>query len=284
MMHSNKESWRLGKGNRFVMAVLLSLICSVGARPRGTRKLQSGDEFDYFDLDTQVQKRAIASSNQGVMQMLLRQSTTANENEETVQEPRVMDEQQPTERVFDGGDSVVWTTGSATVSTSSTSNTPNSEETSTPPAEETTRATCNANGYSQFPFRGRDNAERLLLREGVISEIPSSRCGRAEAKNVFLVVGDGMGWEMVRAGAVAKQVIEELESLGCDIKLGCPNNTAAIDAFRGRRLSNYYTEGNYAVTELAVHRFLLLTMRAFASILLMIRPRIWLILPEFNVF
>ena len=45
---------------------------------------------------------------------------------------------------------------------------------------------------------GKDNSERLLLREGVIDEIPSSLCGSEKPqKNVILVVGDGMGWEMV---------------------------------------------------------------------------------------
>ncbi len=50
-------------------------------------------------------------------------------------------------------------------------------------------------GYSSkhkgpFPL---DNSERLLLREGVISEIPASLCtNSANGKNVILVVGDGM--------------------------------------------------------------------------------------------
>eukprot|EP00979_Chaetoceros_neogracilis_P006597 scaffold1341_cov295-Chaetoceros_neogracile.AAC.3 len=73
--------------------------------------------------------------------------------------------------------------------------------------------------YSQthtgpFPL---DNSERMLLREGIIDEIPASLCSNsANGKNVMLVVGDGMGWEMVRAGAVAKAIIDELESMGCD--------------------------------------------------------------------
>ncbi len=38
-----------------------------------------------------------------------------------------------------------------------------------------------------------DNSERLLLREGIIDEIPSSLCDNsASGKNVMLVVGDGM--------------------------------------------------------------------------------------------
>ena len=55
----------------------------------------------------------------------------------------------------------------------------------------------------------RDNSERLLLREGVIDSLPKSLCDDVNSdspkgKNVILVIGDGMGWEMVRAGAVAK--------------------------------------------------------------------------------
>ena len=40
-----------------------------------------------------------------------------------------------------------------------------------------------------------DSAQRLLLREGVIDEIPPDLCGNAKnaSKNVILVVGDGMG-------------------------------------------------------------------------------------------
>ncbi len=38
-----------------------------------------------------------------------------------------------------------------------------------------------------------DNSERLLLREGVIPEIPKSLCTNADkGKNVILVIGDGM--------------------------------------------------------------------------------------------
>ena len=83
----------------------------------------------------------------------------------------------------------------------------------------------------------------LLLREGVIDEIPASLCGHNNTKNVILVIGDGMGWEMNRAGAVARRVLDELEALGCDTKVGCPDNAAAIAAFEGRTLDDYYTEG-----------------------------------------
>ena len=48
---------------------------------------------------------------------------------------------------------------------------------------------------------------------------------------------------MVRAGAVAKRVVTELEELGCDIQKGCTGNQDAIDAFSGRTLADYYTEG-----------------------------------------
>ena len=45
------------------------------------------------------------------------------------------------------------------------------------------------------------------------------------------------------SGAIARQVIDELESLGCDTMAGCPDNTAAMEAFEGRSLRDYYTEG-----------------------------------------
>lgn len=83
----------------------------------------------------------------------------------------------------------------------------------------------------------------MLLREGVIDEIPSSLCGNPKNKNVILVVGDGMGWEMVRSGAIARKVIDELEGMGCDTKAGCPDNAMAMEAFAGRTLADYYTEG-----------------------------------------
>ena len=54
---------------------------------------------------------------------------------------------------------------------------------------------------------------------------------------------------MIRAGAVAKQVIVELESLGVDIKTGATGDVAdaAKAAFSGRTLDSYYTAGKHAV-------------------------------------
>jgi alkaline phosphatase len=104
-------------------------------------------------------------------------------------------------------------------------------------------ATCNKDGFSRFPYLGRENSERLLLKEGVISSLPKSLCGHNTSKNVILVVGDGMGWEMSRAGAIAKRVLDELQGLGCDTKVGCPDNLEAIEAFAGRTLDDYYTSG-----------------------------------------
>lgn len=48
---------------------------------------------------------------------------------------------------------------------------------------------------------------------------------------------------MVRAGAIAKRVITELEGLGCDIKTGCPANNEAKTKFIGRQLKDYYVDG-----------------------------------------
>jgi alkaline phosphatase len=95
-----------------------------------------------------------------------------------------------------------------------------------------------------------DSSERLLLREGVIDKIPRSLCGNDGGKNVILVVGDGMGWEMVRAGAIAKRVVTELERMGCDIATGCPDNIAAQERFAGRVLADYYTEGKQNMSKM----------------------------------
>jgi hypothetical protein len=102
--------------------------------------------------------------------------------------------------------------------------------------------TCNNDGTTKFASYGEENSQQLLLREGVIDAIPPSLCGR-KGKNVILVVGDGMGWEMSRAGAIAKQVVDELERMNCDTKVGCPDNEAAINAFATRTLSDYYESG-----------------------------------------
>lgn len=51
------------------------------------------------------------------------------------------------------------------------------------------------------------------------------------------------GWEMIRAGAIAKSILDELEGMGCDTKMGCPSMDAATAAFAGRTLDDYYTEG-----------------------------------------
>ena len=62
---------------------------------------------------------------------------------------------------------------------------------------------CFRDGTPNMPYLGEDTAERMLLREGIIDEIPPKLCDADRAnktKNVILVVGDGMGWEMVRAG------------------------------------------------------------------------------------
>jgi hypothetical protein len=52
---------------------------------------------------------------------------------------------------------------------------------------------------------------------------------------------------MIRAGAIAKQVIVELESMGVDIKTGATGDIAdaAKAAFAGRTLDSYYTEGEH---------------------------------------
>lgn len=56
---------------------------------------------------------------------------------------------------------------------------------------------CDKEGFSRFPHLGLDNSQRMLLREGVISEIPPKLCPQDRemnniTKNVILVIGDGM--------------------------------------------------------------------------------------------
>ena len=67
----------------------------------------------------------------------------------------------------------------------------------------------------------------------------------SKSKNVILVIGDGMGWEAIRAGAIAKSIINELENdFDCVVSQGgCPENESAKQAFEARQLQDYYTEG-----------------------------------------
>jgi hypothetical protein len=49
-------------------------------------------------------------------------------------------------------------------------------------------ATCDPSGLSSFPQNGRENSERLLLKEGAITRLPKSLCNNVGAKNVILVM------------------------------------------------------------------------------------------------
>ena len=60
--------------------------------------------------------------------------------------------------------------------------------------------------------------EQLLLAHGVIDSLPPQKCPNGGNKNVILVIGDGMGWEMIRAGAIAKKILGELTAMGIDTK------------------------------------------------------------------
>ena len=53
--------------------------------------------------------------------------------------------------------------------------------------------------------------------------------------------------EMIRAGAVAKQVIDELVTLGVDIKTGATGDlaTTAKARFAGKTLDDYYKSGEH---------------------------------------
>ncbi|MEA5583315.1 alkaline phosphatase [Nodularia harveyana UHCC-0300] len=67
------------------------------------------------------------------------------------------------------------------------------------------------------------------------------------AQNVILVIGDGMGWEMSRAGAIHEEIIKELADLGYDVTTGENTSGLTIDElkaiFADRTLADYYTEG-----------------------------------------
>jgi len=90
-------------------------------------------------------------------------------------------------------------------------------------------------------------AEQLLFKHGVIDELRREKCpNNGNNKNVILVVGDGMGWEMIRAGAIAKKVLAELTDMGIDTTVGATSDAQKASAkamFAGRKLSDYYTEG-----------------------------------------
>jgi hypothetical protein len=102
-------------------------------------------------------------------------------------------------------------------------------------------------------------SQQMLFENGVISKIPTNLCAAGTGKNVILVIGDGMGWEMARAGAIAKRVIDELTGLGVDIKTGATGALAdaAKAAFAGRELKDYYLEG-MSLNHKILHSFLFL--------------------------
>lgn len=89
--------------------------------------------------------------------------------------------------------------------------------------------------------------QQVLLAHGIIDEIRPSQCPMdGTNKNVILVIGDGMGWEMIRAGAIAKKVLAELTEMGIDTKVGATSDAQAASAkamFVGRTTADYYTEG-----------------------------------------
>ncbi|MDJ0553678.1 MAG: alkaline phosphatase [Microcoleaceae cyanobacterium MO_207.B10] len=67
------------------------------------------------------------------------------------------------------------------------------------------------------------------------------------SKNVILVIGDGMGWEMTRAGAIHEEIINELAELGYNVATGENTSDLSINElkaqFAGRTLDDYYTQG-----------------------------------------
>ena len=61
------------------------------------------------------------------------------------------------------------------------------------------------------------------------------------AKNVIVMIGDGMGWEMSRAGAIQAEIEKEID----EIREANPDitNEEIAAHFDGRTLDDYYTEG-----------------------------------------
>ena len=61
------------------------------------------------------------------------------------------------------------------------------------------------------------------------------------AKNVIMMIGDGMGWEMSRAGAIQAEVEAEIAKIR-EANPDISNEEIAAE-FEGRTLDDYYTEG-----------------------------------------
>ena len=84
-----------------------------------------------------------------------------------------------------------------------------------------------------------------------IQEVTKSwlTAGDSGKKNAILIIGDGMGWEMVRAGAIHKTILEDLKtSHGIDLSNGIENadltnKDAALAAYAKKTLADYYTAG-----------------------------------------
>jgi alkaline phosphatase len=61
------------------------------------------------------------------------------------------------------------------------------------------------------------------------------------AKNVILMIGDGMGWEMSRASAIQKQIEQEIAQIRTENPQITNKQIAA--RFDGRTLNDYYVAG-----------------------------------------
>ena len=59
------------------------------------------------------------------------------------------------------------------------------------------------------------------------------------AKNVILIIGDGMGWEMARAAAIYNQVQDEITRYKAEGK----TDSEIASIFSTKTLSDYYVEG-----------------------------------------
>ena len=89
--------------------------------------------------------------------------------------------------------------------------------------------------------------DQVQIQQVAKSWLTSEGSGK---KNAILIIGDGMGWEMVRAGAIHKTILEDLKtSFGIDLSNGIDNadltrKDEALTAYANKTLDDYYTAGS----------------------------------------
>jgi|GEM_PF-543168 len=88
--------------------------------------------------------------------------------------------------------------------------------------------------------------DQIQIQQVAKSWLTSEGSGK---KNAILIIGDGMGWEMVRAGAIHKTILKDLKtSYGIDLSNGfnnadMTNKDNALAAYANKTLDDFYTSG-----------------------------------------